>query len=496
MKKYLLTSMIALAAVISAEAQEYKTLGDGTTWSLEKLAEAGTYGVTRVGQDKSNVWSRAIYQFEGELTISEGDKFEMESPSNNAEKVMLKMGDNARINIEGEADFGIRFYSDNDSSKPWDYDNSVITRISENDEPYGIVVSSGQDILYVDALTFEYAGLRIQDGKTVDIHRCGFYYHNAKSASYALAFGMPNSTYTVSGCTFEECEKSAIGSGANIPVNLTIEDCKFIKNGTANRNFPQLNLTVGPQVTIRNCEIQGNPENTMVGGLVVANLMGLAGEMNTLVENNNIYDNRYGVSLYVTQNAIVRNNIIKNNNHETNPMNGGSGINVYDPYYSQNTTIMGNWIEGNLWGITVIGGKDINIGKTENTAADDYNPGQNTFLNNGFDGNVYDLYNNSTNTIYAQGNIWKTADSQTQEAIEDCIYHKNDDASLGEVIFMPFAEDTGIARMQEETGTDEAVYDLNGTRLSGLRSALDASAVKKGIVIVKQNGQYRKMVMP
>ena len=480
MKKYLLTSMIALAAVISAEAQEYKTAGDGTTWTLAKLAEAGTYGVEEFVDPLDNTAGH-IYIFHGELTIAEGDKFEMDA------KAMLKMGDAARISIEGEADFSQPATSS--MAVP-----TVVTRNEETDEPIGIVVYSSGDII-VDGIVFEYAGLKFYGGHQVTISHCSFRYHNAKSASYALSLGTANSSYTVSNCTFENCDRSAIGSGANVPVNLTIEDCQFIKNGTSNGNYPQLNLTVGNNVTIRGCEIQGNPEHTMVGGIVVANLVGITGELNTLIEDNNIYDNRFGLALYVTQNATVRNNTIKNNCYEVNPMNGGSGINVYDPYYSQNTTITGNWIEGNLWGITVIGGKDINIGKTENTAAADYNPGQNTFLNNGFDGNVYDLYNNSTNTIYAQGNIWKTATEQTQEAIEDCIYHKNDDPSLGEVIFMPFAEDTGIARMQEETDTDEAVYDLNGTRLPGLRSVLDGSAVKKGIVIVKQNGQYRKMVV-
>ena len=478
MKKYLFTSMIALAAVVSAEAQEYKTLGDGTTWTLAKLAEAGTYGVEEWGDD-SAFTPYTIYRFQGDLTIAEGDKFQMDASA------MLKMGDGARISVEGEADFSLPATSS--LAIP-----TMVTRDAETDEPIGIVVYSGGNIM-VDHIVFEFAGLKFYGEHQVTITHCTFRYHNAKSASYALSLGTANSTYTVSTCTFEECNRSAIGSGANVPVNLTIEDCQFIKNGTSNGNYPQLNLTVGANVTIRNCEIQGDPEHTMVGGIVVANLVGITGELNTLIENNNIYDNRFGLALYVTQNATVRNNTIKNNCYEVNPMNGGSGINVYDPYYSQNTTITGNWIEGNLWGITVIGGKDINIGKTEDTAADDYNPGQNTFLNNGFGGTVYDLYNNSTNTIYAQGNFWKTATEQTQEAIEDCIYHKNDDASLGEVIFMPFAEDTGIAQMPLETEASEAVYDLNGVRL---RSVLDGSSAKKGIVIVKQNGQYRKMVMP
>ena len=124
------------------------------------------------------------------------------------------------------------------------------------------------------------------------------------------------------------------------------------------------------------------------------------------------------------------------NKYETNPMNGGSGISIYDTSYAQDVYVEGNHIEGSLWGITVIGGKNVNIGKTEvPSTADDYNPGKNVFINNGNGGVLYDLYNNGSNTIYAQGNTWNVA-NQTADEIETVIFHKNDDASLGEVIYM------------------------------------------------------------
>lgn len=87
-------------------------------------------------------------------------------------------------------------------------------------------------------------------------------------------------------------------------------------------------------------------------------------------------------------------------------------------------------------GQTVIGGGNVNIGKTEDSSAEDYNPGGNVFVDNGNGGVLYDLYNNGQNTIYAQGNKWNVAE-QTEELIETVITHKNDNASLGEVIFMP-----------------------------------------------------------
>jgi len=48
---------------------------------------------------------------------------------------------------------------------------------------------------------------------------------------------------------------------------------------------------------------------------------------------------------------------------------------------------------------------------------------------------LYDLYNNSPNTIYAQGNTWNVT-IQDSISIEEVIYHKNDDPTLGEVIYM------------------------------------------------------------
>lgn len=51
------------------------------------------------------------------------------------------------------------------------------------------------------------------------------------------------------------------------------------------------------------------------------------------------------------------------------------------------------------------GGRCVNVGKTEDSNAADYNPGLNVFLNNGFGGTIYDLYNNSANTVYAQATI-------------------------------------------------------------------------------------------
>lgn len=149
--------------------------------------------------------------------------------------------------------------------------------------------------------------------------------------------------------------------------------------------------------------------------------------------------------------------------------------------------ITGNHIEGNLWGVTVIGGKNINLGKTEDKDAEDYNPGMNVFLNNSNSGSAYDLYNNSTKTVYAQGNYWKSVDKQDRESIETVIFHKNDDQRLGEVIFMPaLNEDPADIGGIAATGKigKVSVYSLNGIKIAET-DGKDFSGLRPGIYTVR-----------
>ena len=123
----------------------------------------------------------------------------------------------------------------------------------------------------------------------------------------------------------------------------------------------------------------------------------------------------------------------------------------------------GNWMEGGFWGITIVTGTpNVNLGKVEDPEAEDYNPGNNTFVNNGFDGLLYDLYNNGTGTVWAQGNTWNVAE-QTEEAIEEVIYHQVDDPSKGLVIFMPaHQEQTAVEEIEATQQADGLYYNLMG----------------------------------
>lgn len=459
MKKYLFL-LAGMMASLQMLAQGFKTYGDGSTWTLTRLSETEGSGVIASNDG-------ALFTMTTDVTIAAEDVFTLETQKE------VRMADGVRLEILGPCsldagDFTTSFYP---------LDNEA--------QPYGLWVE-GTDRVTVRNVSFEGVGLSGHVAGGMDIVDCLFMNHNAKSASYALSMAPHLSNYRVENCSFFDCQRSAIGSGANICIDLTVRGCTFIGNGTSNRNYPQLNLTVGSDVVITNNRIIGNREHTMVGGIVVANMMGFTGTYNTLIENNVIEDNRFGLATYVGQNAVIRGNVIRNNNTEVNPMNGGSGINIYDPYMIQTTRIEDNWIEGNLWGITVVGGAVVNIGKTDDPTAEDYNPGNNTFYNNGFDGNVYDLYNNSTNTVYAQGNFWKTAMTQDESGIENVIFHKNDDASLGEVIFNNWkTEDATAIRQAESDCLSSAIYSINGVRVNEMQ---------KGVNIIRRGGKTMKVI--
>ncbi|MCM1107582.1 MAG: right-handed parallel beta-helix repeat-containing protein [Clostridium sp.] len=459
MKKLLLNTFILLLFAVAASAEDYKTPGDGTVWTLGKLAAEAASGVTAEGN---------VYTMTQTVEIAGGDRFRIESG------IIVKMADGVKLTLSGEADLAAT-------------ERVLFTAASPEDKPYGLFIDNDQSVTTLANLDFEYAGVRNFGGMGLIVTDCTFRYHNGVSGASALNLGTSGASFHISGCTFEECGRSAISNAANYLNPVTIENCTLKGNGTQNTNTPQINLTVSENTVIRNNVIIGNPALNNVGGIVVSNLVGLTGNLNTLIEGNDIRDNRFGLATYCEQHAVIRNNKLVNNKYEKIPNNGGSGINIYDPYQTQVTRITGNYIEGNLWGITVIGGKDVNIGKTEDPEAEDYNPGLNVLLNNGFDGQKYDLYNNSANTVYAQGNYWKTVDVQDETHIEEVIFHKADDSRLGEVIFMPALtqDPTGIAPATADSKVRRVeVYGINGARVATLPTS-DLSNLRPGIYTVR-----------
>ncbi len=431
--KLLLFSLLAGYAV-NAYA-EYETLGDGTTYTLSSLSQIEGSGVTKDG---------LVYTLSDDITVKEGDTFSIEAGAT------VKMASGITLRIEGVADF----------EAPED-SRVLITRSDEEATPKGVYVLNdatvdGSKFKNID---FEYASLRSFGEVGFNVENCSFRYSNGQLTSTgAFAIGK-GGNFQVTNCTFEYCVVPAIGGTATSACGLVVDNCTFVDNNTENSNKPQINVTVGcdNDVKILNCTITG-AQRDKVGGIAVGNLMMLSGTNNVLIENCTVTNNRYGITGVGPMNMTVKDNTLIDNRYDSNPMNGGSGISM--SYYT-NSIISGNVIKNSLWGITLISIESANLGEIGNADS----PGNNVFQDNGNDGSSYDpstpydLYNNSSATVYAQNNIWSVSE-QTAELIETVIYHHADNSSLGEVIYMPAGDPASIDAVADDASKP---YVANGT---------------------------------
>ena len=438
MKKFY--SFLLMAAVaVGAMADDFVSDGTGNVYTFNALSQIEGTGVTL--QDDGS------YLVAADFTISEGDVLQLQNND------LIKMGNNVRITVNGDADFAPA-------------DTAVVTRDAEDSNPKGFWMLGDNGNANLKNVTFEYVGVTF-GGINSSLHadNCTFTLYNGKlNSSGALGFNASCDNNVVENCYFIENTLNAIGNGATNPVGIIIRNCLFWHNTTANRNKPQINLTVGGDydVLIENNDIIGGQFN-LSGGIALSNMMGLAHSGTNIIENNYIADNRYGITTIGSIDAIIKNNVMIDNRYETNPANGGSCISVYDSSSESNIYIEGNWMEGGFWGITIVtGAPNVNLGKIEDPEAEDYNPGNNTFVNNGNGGVLYDLYNNGTNTVWAQGNTWNV-EVQDEASIEEVIFHQVDDPSKGLVIFMPaHQESSNVEEVNAAQQDNNLYYNLMG----------------------------------
>ncbi len=438
MKKFY--AFLVLAAVAAgAMADDFVTDGTGNVYTFNALSQIEGTGVTLLDDGS--------YLVSADFTIAEGDVLQLQNID------VIKMADGVRITLDGDADFAPA-------------DTAVVTRDAEGSKPKGFWMMGENGNATLKNVTFEYVGVVFGGANSsLTANNCTFTLHNGKSSSSgALSFNASCGGNVVENCYFIENTLNAIGNGATNPVGIIIRNCLFWHNTTDNRNKPQINLTVGGDydVLIADNEVIGG-QFTLSGGIGLSNMMGLAHSGINIIENNYIADNRYGITTIGSVDAIIRNNTMIDNCYDPNPNNGGSCVSIYDSSSSANIYMEGNWMEGGLWGITVpTGAPNINLGKVEDPEAEDYNPGNNTFVNNGNGGELYDLFNNGTATIWAQGNTWNVAE-QTEENIEEVIYHQVDDPSKGLVIFMPAkTPSTAVEEVSAAQQQDNRYYNLMG----------------------------------
>lgn len=473
MKKITSFAVAALLCANAYGAEDFTTAGNGTAYTLDVLASTDGSGVTKDG---------TTYVLLNNITIATGDSFVCPDGGT------IKMGDGVQIRIEGSASFAPE-------------NRVLITRNAETDAPKGIMMLDEVNRTTFKNIDFEYAGLRNFSSTGFDVENCSFRYNNgANTSSGALTTGTGGSSYTVKDCVFEYNTVPAIGGAANYFCGIVIDNCTFVDNNTANTNKPQVNLTVGGEggVVVKNSTFTG-AQRSMVGAISTSNFMGLEGG-NVLIENNDIRGHRYGITALGGQSMKIINNKIIDNKYDTNPMNGGSGISLYDSTGALEAVITGNEIADNFWGITVIGAcKSVNVGY-DDELVEAYNPGHNIFRDNANNGTPYDLYNNSTITVYAQGNKW-SVESQTAELIETVIFHKVDNPSLGEVIFTPAWDGGAVKTITSEcdirffnnkivapTKAIVEVFALNGAKVAHINAIdgiVDLSSLAKGSYIAR-----------
>lgn len=413
-------------------AASWESANNGTTYTLQSLSEISESGVSKV--------SGNVYRVSNDITIMAGDKFVLDGG------LELRMAGESLLRINGFSSLGAA-----DA-------RTLITRDSEESTPQGIyIVYEGEEPVVIRNLDFEYASLRNYGSVGFNMSDCSFRYSNGRlSSSGAVTLGSTGANFTITRCVFAENTVPAIGGGANIFCGLEMTDCTLFDNNSSNTNKPQINITVGGNlpVILRNISVIGAGRDK-VGGIAVGNMLSGEGDNLVTIDSVTIKECRYGITGVGPMQLTIANCMLYNNNHETNPNAGGSGISL-SSVTQREVIIRGCHIENSLWGVTVINSK-ANLGQVDNPDS----PGNNEFVNNGnsVSGSYvpYDLYNNSVNTIYAQNNLWSVPE-QTQEEIEKVIFHRNDNPSLGEVIFMP----AGNGSVSAVNADGEGLYILDG----------------------------------
>ena len=451
MKKFLPILLLIIGLTTSLNAQ-WVSPGNGTTYTMPDLVEVSNGVVTN---DNYN------YYIHSDLTISENDVLRIDGNVTriDAPGVLITINgsmvcvNDARVKLYGtEQDhFSMRFENaTNCNIKKMYFSDGAGIKLIESDVTF-------DDVKFV-YFTRDYCNA------VIDIFNCD---------------------PTIKNCYFMLNEGAAISSPANGQASPQILNCQLDTN-VDGINSPQINLGPGGNDTIR---IIGNEIYTImaswyVGGVSVADLMGV-GSTKVLLKDNIIREGRYGYNQQgATISSVIEGNQFLNNNHEDNPMNGGSGISIYGSTVNNKAILRNNIITGNLWGITAIYLHNIDLG-TE----DDW--GYNEIHDNGNGGAVYDLYNNSACDIMAVGNDWGTI---KPEHIEDHIVHQVDDPSFGLVTFIPFVG--GDTAIEEITVADEdidlskaVIYTVTGQRINH-------ESLKPGIyVVITQNGA-KKILIP
>lgn len=396
---------------------QYATPDEGLTIDFDFLVENSGGVVVMDGDD---------YLVTDSIFVSVSDVLEQTDPAT------VRVEENALITVAGglilqAADPGITF-----------------TWTDEELHYKGFRFEDGS-VISLENAHFEYGGgLRVLT-EDFEMNNCSVSFQQT-IASTGGALGFSRGKPEITNSTFQENFSAAINSGANSEFAPVIENCTFLHNGTSVINKSQINLGPSGEDTtfIRNNYVEGLPANELSGGIVFSSLLGVEGH--AVIENNEVFNNRYGVAVIggnIT--SLIIDNDIYDNDIQGDPMLGGSGINL-NSQGDNFAVVTGNTITGNLWGMTLQGSASANLGDTTEV---DFNPGENLFEDNGNTGETFALFNNTPNDIPAMNNCWDGMTNLNVEEAEALITHEVDDSELGMVDFTPLGmcEDVGVSEL-------------------------------------------------
>lgn len=397
MKKISFTLLVLMASSLNLTAQ-YITPGTGVDWTFDDLVTNSGGVVTT---------SSGIYFVNEDLTISTGDMLSIENG------IEVKIAADILIKVNGT----------------WEAtpdEQAVFTAIDPESRFKGFRFEESVASV-IDNCLIEYGGgIKLVDCD-VQISNSIIRYFDKEYSTGAI--NLFHSSPDIYENEIYENAGPAIASGSTSASSPQIVNNNIFENNTSNANTPQINLGTMAEDSIR---IIGNTITglyEMAGGIAVTTLMG--GEIECVIKDNIIQNNRYGVTCYGSNiSAVITNNEILDNNIDGNPDTGGSGLNFYGG--ETNTAIVShNKITGNLWGITIQSDAQPNMGQLE---GDIYNEGMNEIYDNGNNDVEYNLYNNTPNPIMAENNYWGVDNAGDAEEV---IFHEPDDGSLGFIDYLP-----------------------------------------------------------
>ncbi len=423
MKKIYILLIGFLVTSLNLSAQ-YNTPGTGVDWTFDDLVANSAGAVTEI---------EGVYYVNEELTISAGDILSVD------EGIDVKIEDDILIRINGTFD-----------ATP-DEEATFTAADPENRFKGFRFEESAASV--IDNCLIEYGGgIKLVDCD-VQISNSIIRYFDKEYSTGAI--DLYHSSPNIYDNEIYENAGPAIASGSNAASSPQILNNNIYENNTSNANTPQINLGTMAEDSIR---IVGNTITglyEMAGGIAVTTLMG--GEIECVIKDNLIQNNRYGVTCYGSNiSAVITNNEIHDNNIDGNPDTGGSGLNFYGG--ETNTAIVShNKITGNLWGITIQSDARPNMGQLD---GDIYNEGMNEIYDNGNNDVEYNLYNNTPNPIMAENNYWGVDNA------EEVIFHEPDDSSLGFIDYLPIL--TGGVSVDdlnaEQNGIITAVYPVPASK--------------------------------